>query len=326
MAKLAARLSELMAAGMDDLPRPGGGDTLRRWQALAEVAAEDVALAKLFEGHTDALAILAECGGPRYEREATWGTWAAEPPAARLSLRPAAAGVVLTGRKAWCSGAGALTHALVTAWDPQGRQCLAAVALDHGSVAVTGDGWHAVGMGRVASGDVLFDGTPAVPVGPPGGYTARPGFWQGGCGVAACWYGAARPLADAVRALVARRTEPHTAAHLGAIDVAMQRSRALLVDAARWIDRHPRESAQQWALRVRGAAEATATEVLHAAGRALGAGPLCRDPAIAQRFADLPVFVRQSHAEQDLAVLGQLAAAGPGSDWALCRPHRGAPS
>ncbi|MDQ6648856.1 MAG: acyl-CoA dehydrogenase, partial [Actinomycetota bacterium] len=47
--------------------------------------------------------------------------------------------------------------------------------------------------------------------------------------------------------------------------------------------------------------------VLDRVGRALGAGPLCLDPVQAQRAADLPVYLRQSHAERDLAGLGELA-------------------
>ena len=40
-------------------------------------------------------------------------------------------------------------------------------------------------------------------------------------------------------------------------------------------------------------------------GRALGAGPLCKDEHLARLFADLPVFLRQSHAERDLEALGR---------------------
>jgi hypothetical protein len=180
-------------------------ETLRRWQALAEVAARDLALAKLFEGHTDALAIMAELGAPDSDPARAWATWAAEPPTARLELRRTPNGVRLTGRKAWCSGAEIVSHALVTAWDDAGRQCLAAVAIGQPGVTVTTDGWHAAGMGRAASGDVLFDAAPAVEIGEPGQYTARPGFWQGGCGIAACWYGGALPFADAVADLLRRR-------------------------------------------------------------------------------------------------------------------------
>jgi hypothetical protein len=56
-------LRHLVEAGLDVLPRPGSGQTLARWRVLAAVASHDLSLVKLFEGHTDALAILAELGG-----------------------------------------------------------------------------------------------------------------------------------------------------------------------------------------------------------------------------------------------------------------------
>jgi hypothetical protein len=310
MGDLSRSLARRLDAG--ELPLPGSGQTLQRWQTLADVAAEDLALAKLFEGHTDALAIMAELGGAAAAPGSVWGTWAAEPPTARLELRRTADGVRLTGRKAWCSGAEIVTDAVVTAWDQDDAQCLAAVAVGQPAVTVTTEGWHAVGMGRAASGDVLFDGAVATEIGEPGQYTARPGFWQGGCGIAACWYGGALPLAAAVADVVPRRDDPHAAAHLGAIDAALSPVRALLAETAAWIDANPGIPPRRHALRARAAAEEAAGAVLSHAGRALGAGPLCRDVSIARRFADLPVFVRQSHAERDLAQLGRVLSGGQG--------------
>ena len=52
-------------------------------------------------------------------------------------------------------------------------------------------------------------------------------------------------------------------------------------------------------------------------GRAVGAGPYCKDPHFAQLMADLPVYTRQSHAERDLAGLGELVAGGPTGRWQL---------
>jgi hypothetical protein len=49
----------------------------------------------------------------------------------------------------------------------------------------------------------------------------------------------------------------------------------------------------------------------------LGATPFCRDSHFARLAADLPVFVRQSHAEKDLAQLGQQVAAQPLEGWEL---------
>ena len=57
-----------------------------------------------------------------------------------------------------------------------------------------------------------------------------------------------------------------------------------------------------------------ATEVMARVGRALGAGPLCHDEVHSRRVADLTVYLRQHHAERDLAELGALAAEA-GASW-----------
>ena len=116
-ASRAATLDALRARGMDWLPLPGRGETATRWRGLAAVAACDLSLVKLYEAHTDALAILAELGRAELADDGSWAVWAAEPPNAKL-IAHAADGNVLTleGTKPWCSGAPHVTHALVTAW------------------------------------------------------------------------------------------------------------------------------------------------------------------------------------------------------------------
>ena len=312
-------LQALIGADTDRLPRPGAGHTLARWRALAAVAARDLALVKLYEGHTDALAILAELDGPPPPAASRWGTWCAEPPDARVELRPDpdGRGVRLHGTKAWCSGAAMSTHALLSAWNDRGEPCLAAVALDQPGVTVTSNGWHAVGMADTGSVDVRFDGALATPVGRPGAYVARPGFWQGGAGIAACWYGGAQGIAEMTRRRLGSKPDAHRLAHLGAMDVALAGAAATLRETAAWIDAHPRADAQRPASRARLTVEDAATRVLDHAGRALGAGPLCRDARFARAMADLPVFLRQSHAERDLASLGAGLVIDEDSPWTL---------
>lgn len=310
-------LAQLVAAGLDRLPLPGSGHTLQRWQALAAVAAFDLSLVKLFEGHTDALAILAELNGPAPAAGTLWGTWCAEPPDARLAFAEQADGSLrIDGTKAWCSGAASVGHAIVSGWNAAGEPCLAAVAMDQPGVSVTDQGWHAVGMAGSASFDVQFDAAIGQPVGRPGDYTARPGFWQGGIGVAACWFGGAMALADMTRALTVGSRDPHRLAHLGEIGVAMAGAAALLREAAAAIDADPAAGVPTLALRTRLAVEAAAEKTWRHATRALGAGPLCRNPRFARMAADLPVYLRQSHAEKDLAALGQAETASEPS-WTL---------
>ncbi|MEX3785117.1 acyl-CoA dehydrogenase [Paraburkholderia sp. BR14374] len=314
-AALGALLADLIERGYDrapSLPLPGHGETLVRWRALAAVAACDLGLVKLFEGHTDALAILAELNGPLPPPGSRWGVWAAEAPDARVrainqgiqNVSGEGAQVQMSGTKAWCSGAQALTHALVTAWRDD-EPVLAAVALDHSSISIDTSKWQAVGMKATASADVTFNDTVATLVGAPHEYLRRAGFWHGGAGIAACWYGAAAQIGRTLRDACARRADAHRLAHLGATDVALRSAAAVLRETAAWIDARPSDDAQTRVLRARLAVEQAASAVIDHATRALGAGPVCRDARFARALADLPVFLRQSHAERDLAALGE---------------------
>ncbi|WP_064118242.1 hypothetical protein [Pseudomonas fluorescens] len=309
-------LRALVEAGLDRLPLPGSGHTLERFQRLADVAGHDLGLCKLYEGHTDALAIIEQLGGSPTPGS-TWGMWAAEPPQARVKVSPNGHMVTLNGRKAWCSGAAVLSHALLTAWDAHDQQQLVAVALDQPGVSVTDQGWQAVGMAATGSVEVLFEGAEAQAIGNPGDYLQRPGFWQGGIGIAACWYGVAQQIAARLRQHSAQREEPHALAHLGAVDSALQAAADVLRFSALQIDAHPDDNAELLARRARAVVEQSVEQVIREVGRALGAGPYCKDRHFAQLVADLPVFLRQSHAERDLAALGQLIAQQPAEVWSL---------
>lgn len=291
------------------LPLPGHGQTLMRWRALAAVAARDLGLVKLFEGHTDAVAILAELQGSPPTPGSRWAVWAAEPPDARVQatqvgFRSDERALQLSGTKAWCSGAQAVSHALVTAWlDDQ--PVLAAVAMDQTSIAIDTSKWQAVGMQATASADVRFEQTSATLIGTAHSYVRRPGFWHGGAGIAACWYGAAAQIGRMLREACGPRADAQRLAHLGAVEVALAGAAAVLRETAAHIDADPFADSQCEAMRARLVVEEAANAVMRHATRALGAGPLCRNAHFARLLADLPVFLRQSHAERDLAALGE---------------------
>ncbi|MDZ5602789.1 acyl-CoA dehydrogenase family protein [Pseudomonas sp. RP23018S] len=316
---LHALMQALCSRHFDTLPLPGQGRTLQRWQTLAQVAGCDLALAKLYEGHTDALAILAECAPAGFARAGIWGVWAAEPPDARARIVAREGREVrLQGRKAWCSGALQIDRALITAWAEDDQPYLVALDLRHPSQRISAEGWQAVGMASTASIELSFDDSPATLIGQAGDYLNRPGFWHGGGGIAACWYGAAHALAGYLREHCRQpRADAHAQAHLGAVDVALQGARLALQDCARWIDRHPLADAELPVRRVRAVVEQAAETVIHHVGRALGATPFCRTGHFARLSADLPVYLRQSHAERDLAALGQQVAHLAVGDWPL---------
>ena len=300
---LDARMRVVIQDGRDQLPLPGQGQTLRRWQILAEAGAENLSFAKIFESHTDALAILRELGGYASDG-ALWAVWAAEPPGETLELR---IGNRLFGQKSWCSASSIVDSALVTVRRGEER-LLARVALHQPRVSIDTSKWQAVGMRDTQSGVVTFDGVAAEIVGKDGAYTDRPGFWHGGAGIAAVWFGAACAIGERLSHSSAIHRDPHAAAHLGAIDVALAGAKAVLESAAAWIDAHPQADALPVTLRARAAVEAAANDVLLRTSRALGPALLCMDAAHAQRCVDLEVFLRQSHAERDLEALGRCVA------------------
>jgi alkylation response protein AidB-like acyl-CoA dehydrogenase len=303
-----------VASGRLDLPVPGSGATRRRWAAFADLATEDLSLARLAEGHADAVAILAELSGTQPEAGSRWGVWAASPPGANVTASRKGGTWILRGTKQYCSGARICTHALVTAAADDGPRLFAVPVA--GLEPVPGS-WPATGMAGSDTLDVSFPAVPAEPVGPPRGYTDRPGFSHGGVGVAACWYGGARAIGRTLLTAAAKRDiGPHALAHLGAVDIALRVARATLDQAADEIDADPRDQRGEGAaraLRVRSLTEAVATDVLARTGRALGAGPLSHDKAHSRAVADLTVYLRQHHGERDLARLGDLVASSAGN-------------
>lgn len=309
---VARTFSELVDEGSLDLPLPGAGGTGKRFAALVELGRRSPVLARLAEGHADALAILAELGAD-VPVGGRWGVWAAVPKSVTARIGPA--GWRLDGERPWCSGAGVVTRALVTAEAQDGPRLFAVEVVAPAVIALDGT-WPAVGMAASDSRSVRFADTPAVAVGGPLDYVNRPGFWHGAIGVAACWLGGAIGVAETLlRASRDRQLDPHALAHLGAVDAAITGATAILRQAAEEIDAHPSDQNPLLARRVRAVVEACAVEVLDRCGRALGAGPLCRDGDHAAAVADLTVYLRQSHAERDLADLGGLVAAGLEQPW-----------
>lgn len=316
-------LTLLLERELDQLPMPGQGATLDRWRALAAVGQFDLSLTKLYEGHTDALAILRELEPQGETTPGAWCVWAAESPHGRTVF--ASAGdqrVRLSGAKHWCSGALTGRHALLTAWGEDGSgPHLIALPLDQPGIVIDADRWKAVGMASSMSVNVTFDGAQGRRVGDAKAYLTRPGFWHGGAGIAACWYGGATGIASALRKAMlapgAADAGGYKLASLGKIELALSETAAVLRQAARWIDAHPLQDASHVALATRLSAERCAKLVLDEVGKAMGATPFCLNEKFAKAAADLPVFIRQSHAERDFAALGERALRPESTSWML---------
>lgn len=299
-------------SGRLDLPMPASGRTLERWRRLALLAEEDVDAARLAEAHVDAVAILDELGAKPPAMGELWGVWAAESSDAVVTATVTQGEyATISGTKPWCSGASFCSHALVTARLDNGKRGLFAVEMHEPAVKPLPTTWWNAGMTGSDTRAVQFTNAHAIPVGEPGAYLERPGFWYGAVGVAACWLGGARAVA---RPLYKRAAEgsadAHALAHLGAVDSAIAAGEAIMAATAVRFDADPFDrarTAELLARRVRAVVETAVDAAIDRTGRALGPGPLVQDGMHAKRVADLSIYVRQSHAERDLAALGRLA-------------------
>jgi len=314
VAPVEGELRSLLAAGAFELPLPGAGRTAQRWASLAGWGRRDLGLARLAEGHTDAVAILAEAG--REPRPgALYGVWAARSGGTGARLRasgsPAAPDLRLYGTVRFCSGARTIDRALVVADAPGPEPGAGTVLVD---IAVTQPGvradpttWATAAMATADTLDVRFDEVP-VPadavVGQAGWYTARPGFVAGGAGVAAVWWGSAAGVLDRVTGHFPAQPDPHQLAHLGELHALVEAAAALLSRTAGALDAAPSADHARSVAEARSAVERVAREVVERAPRMVGPGPLSRDADLARALADLSLYLRQHHGERDHAALG----------------------
>jgi hypothetical protein len=190
--------------------------------------------------------------------------------------------------------------------------------------------WISRGLREIPSGPVRFDDVPAELVRDGDWYVQRPGFWWGGVGVAACWYGGAVGIARRVLLEARRRPDDRLLAmHLGSIDAWLASARYALAHAAAAVDASgsttdggrtagsaaERAAGRVLAKRVRAVVARTCEAVLTSSGHALGPGPLTQEEDHAKRVVDLEIYLRQHHAERDDASLGNALTASEGDPW-----------
>jgi alkylation response protein AidB-like acyl-CoA dehydrogenase len=312
MSRIKTEFDEFVSTDGAQFPLPGSGATWRRFERLAEVASRDLSVGRLAEGHTDALAILAEAGMKPFGEGLSYGVWAARSKQGGTKAERVGGGWLLSGTKEFCSGSGIIDRALVSAETDEGY-LLFDVALSEHVASVRPDSWPAVGMADSASETLEFAG-PVIAgtrvVGPPEFYTHRPGFWFGSAGVAACWFGGAMGLVSNLQSSMSSEPNAHVLADLGAAVSSLEAMRAVLKGTADSIDEDPLDALKQAhrrALVARHVVHNGALDVLARVGAAGGARPLCHDASQARRAADLFVYLSQHHGGVDDAELGRLA-------------------
>ena len=180
------------------------------FEILRSLGRANVALARLFEGHLNAIKLVAAFGTPLQLQDiaadvqaghifAIWNTEA--PPG--LQLEPAGDGFVLSGAKLFASGVGHVDRAVVTARLPGGDLVLAALAFDPAAVPFSHAGWDVLGVKGAATGRIDLAGLHVARsqiIGKPGDYFREPDFSAGAWRTLCVQTGAMEALYDLFRA------------------------------------------------------------------------------------------------------------------------------
>ena len=316
-------LQEAIAdAGWRD--RPAGDPTsadayLDLLRVLYETGRRDLPLGRLLEGHVDATQIVHRYGTPAQVAAARaaiadggrLGVWNAGLAGEPLVLD----GDRLSGGKSYASGAGVLSHALVTADTPDGPQLLL-LDLQRVAPAVDRDWWRVTGMQRSETHQVRWADAVVTRddrIGAPGDYPREPWFSGGALRFVTVHAGGVAGLFDRARDhLVAagRADDPFQAARLAELWTLTEGAAAAVRRAAgHWFEAEGEERLARVAA-ARLAVTAAAERALTVAQEAVGLPGHFTSHPLASQLADLSVYLRQPAPDAQRLRVGRAAAAG----------------
>ena len=304
---------------LDDLSDPTGSEArLNLLRKLYAVGRRDLPLGRLFEGHVDALQIIARYGTDAQAQVAhkaarhgaAFGVWNADNQADPLTWHEER----LDGAKAFASGAGVLTHALVSV-DVDGARQLLLVDLRQVPPQIDRTWWRVTGMQRSETHIVRWSSqsvTADMQVGTPGSYVREPWFGGGALRFAAVQAGGIAALVDQVRDhLVAqnRADDPHQAERLAALyRWAQAAADAVATAASRWNDEDV-PSTLAYVAAARACVYEAGGQALTIAQAAIGLQAMFVDHPIAATLTDLAVYLRQPGPDAQTMRVGQAVAA-----------------
>ncbi|MGI8577872.1 MAG: hypothetical protein ACR2KG_08110 [Nocardioidaceae bacterium] len=276
--------------------------------SLVAVARVDLCLARLVEGHADAMRILQEAEVAPLD--GVYGVWASRSLGTGVTADQVLDGWQLDGELRFASGVDLIDRALVPAWIDAEHHVL----LDIPTSVVTAvpDSWKTTAMDASRSFTVRLPSVTveARSVGSTDFYLNRPGFVVGGLCVAAVWVGGARQLADLVSAsLRPFPTTPHQQRHVGLIEQAAWTVQSLLEHAVAELGPTDEAVSAQIA-RVRTAVVTACDEIIAQVPIVVGPGGLSRNVRLGRALADLAIYIRQHHLDIELSRIGEHAIHG----------------
>ncbi|MHB2209714.1 acyl-CoA dehydrogenase family protein [Methylobacterium sp. CM6257] len=288
-----------------------------------------LALGRIYEGHVNALQLVARYG-TRAQRSRLFadareghlfGVWNTDPPSECLKLGDDGR---LRGVKTFASGAGFVTRALVTVKrEPGAPPLMLVVPLEPGSRADL-TGWRAHGMRASATGTVEFEDIAVTEdeiLGDWGDYHRQPLFSGGAWRFAAVQLGGIEAVFDAWRehlAATGRGGDPHQLARLGEGAIALEGARQWVERAARVVaeDELAPDRIVAFVNLARLAVEKAGLDVLHLAQRSVGLQGFLREHPLERLSRDLATYLRQPAPDRALTTAAEeiLRAGGIAGD------------
>lgn len=291
---------------------------LRRLHAAGR---HDLALGRLFEGHVDALQIIARYAAPDVcarahaaaTTGATFGVWNA----AWLECPLICDGRRLSGGKSFTSGAGVISHALVSvnAGDRNHVE-LRLVDLVCTPPCIDTGWWRTLGMQASETHRVFWYDLPlanTISVGAPGDYERLPWFATGALRFVAVQAGGIAALFDEVRAhlcRLGRDGDPHQRRRLARLFGLAQGAAAICRDSAsaQFVGEQGERIAH--VAHARSAVADMAEEAITLTQQSIGVGALFETHPAARVLADLMVYLRQPGPDAQRMAVAEAAAAG----------------
>ncbi|MES1956115.1 acyl-CoA dehydrogenase [Salinisphaera hydrothermalis] len=312
-----ARLGQNLATG-----DPANADQmLALLRRLYAAGRHDLALGRLFEGHVDALQIIERYGDAECVRQAraharagaSFGVWNApwrDEPLVQDGDR-------LHGGKSFASGAGVLSHALVTLHAGQAEHVqLLLVDLVATPPCVETGWWDINGMRDSETHRVYWQDLPidrVQPIGTPGDYERLPWFATGALRFVAVQAGGIAAVFDGVRdhlTAAGRDGDPHQRRRLARLFTLAQSAAAICRDTSDALFVEPADRQAAHVAHARSAIYDLAEEALVLAQQSVGVAAHFHAHPLSRVLTDLMVYLRQPAPDAQRMAVAEAAAAG----------------
>lgn len=289
-------------------------------ETLKKIGAHDLSLGRIYEGHINALLLIATFGTREQKREylrqavsgKLFGIWNSELPSEPLTFKPLQKSFHLKGAKVFCSGASNVDRPIVTAEGPQGSY-MVILHLDDYEIPEDYTYWRPLGMKSSVS--CRFDLTgktfPQKQIlGNPSDYVQEPDFSGGSVRFAAVQLGGAEAaIRETIRHLerLGRIGAPEQIMRLARLSILRETGTLWLEGAGRAMDKKQENPSgyKHFANMFRTVTREICEEVLKVCEMSVGLQGMMKPHPLERIHRDLSVYLKQPGPDRVFTEVGK---------------------